>query len=72
MQPGKSFSEEKRMEFKATYASKTDAKIAAASSVKEEGPLRFLIDIVPINIFASASDNSNMLQVIFFQIHQKY
>ena len=43
-------------------------KIAAAEEVKEEGPLQFLIDIVPTNIFESASNNRNMLQVIFFAI----
>ena len=43
-------------------------KIAAAEGVKEEGPLQFLIDIVPTNIFDSASNNRNMLQVIFFAI----
>ena len=36
--------------------------------MKEEGPLQFLIDIVPTNIFDSASNNRNMLQVIFFAI----
>ena len=43
-------------------------KIAAAEEVKEEGPLQFLIDIVPTNIFDSASNNRNMLQIIFFAI----
>ena len=43
-------------------------KISAAEGVKEEGPLQFLIDIVPTNIFDSASNNRNMLQVIFFAI----
>ena len=46
----------------------TSEKIADAESVKEEGPLQFLIDIVPTNIFESASNNRNMLQVIFFAI----
>ena len=43
-------------------------KIADAESLKEEGPLQFLIDIVPTNIFDSASNNRNMLQMIFFAI----
>ena len=46
----------------------TSKKIADAESVREEGPLQFLIDIVPTNIFDSASNNRNMLQVIFFAI----
>jgi Na+/H+-dicarboxylate symporter len=44
------------------------AKIIAAESVEEEGPLRFIVDLIPTNIFESASNNSNMLQVIFFAI----
>ena len=43
-------------------------KIEAAKNVKDEGPLKFLVDIVPTNIFDAASDNRNMLQVIFFAI----
>jgi Na+/H+-dicarboxylate symporter len=43
-------------------------KIAAAEGVKEEGPLQFVVDIVPTNIFESASNNRNMLQIIFFAI----
>jgi Na+/H+-dicarboxylate symporter len=43
-------------------------KIEAAKNVKDEGPLKFLVDIVPTNIFDAASNNRNMLQVIFFAI----
>ena len=43
-------------------------KIDAAEGVKEEGPLQFVVDIIPTNIFESASNNWNMLQVIFFAI----
>ena len=45
-----------------------DKKIADAGNVKEVGPLQFVVDIVPTNIFTASSDNSNMLQVIFFAI----
>lgn len=44
------------------------AKVIAAEGVKEEGPLQFVVDIVPTNIFEAASNNRNMLQVIFFAI----
>lgn len=43
-------------------------KIEAAGGVQEAGPLQFMVDVVPTNIFESASDNRNMLQVIFFAI----
>ena len=68
VQPGNTFSEEKRMELKEKYASKAGKKIVAASNVKDDGPLQFAVDIVPSNFISSASDNSNMLQVIFFAI----
>lgn len=45
-----------------------DKKIATAGNVKEAGPLQFVVDLVPTNIFSASSDNSNMLQVIFFSI----
>ena len=45
-----------------------NAKITTAEGVKQAGPLQFMVDIVPTNIFASASNNRNMLQVIFFAI----
>jgi Na+/H+-dicarboxylate symporter len=46
----------------------TNKKIEAAKDVKGSGPLQFLIDVVPTNIFDAASNNRNMLQVIFFAI----
>jgi len=45
-----------------------DAKIIDAEGIQEEGPLQFVVDIIPTNIVKSASNNSNMLQVIFFAI----
>ena len=44
------------------------AKITAAQGVKERGPLQFVVELIPTNIFESASNNSNMLQIIFFAI----
>ena len=45
-----------------------DKKIEDAKEVKQEGPLQFVVDIVPTNIFSASSNNRNMLQVIFFAI----
>lgn len=41
-------------------------KVQAAAAQAEAGPLQFLVDMVPQNIFAAASSNGNMLQVIVF------
>jgi len=66
--PGNSFSEEKKYELREKYSSKADLKINDAKSVEENGPLQFMVDIVPVNIISSASENKNMLQIIFFAI----
>ncbi|MFM1875711.1 MAG: hypothetical protein RL266_1448 [Bacteroidota bacterium] len=44
------------------------SKMKAASSTKGAGPLQFVVDMVPSNIFLSLNDNGLMLQVIFFAI----
>ena len=48
--------------------SSASEKINLANEVSSEGPLQFVVDLVPTNIFAAASNNANMLQVIFFAI----
>jgi len=68
IKPGSSISEETRNEMVENYKGDADSKIAQANEQKESGPLRALEDLVPSNIFAAASDNGNMLQVIFFAI----
>ena len=68
IQPGTSFSEEKRMELKEQYASNAASKIASAKDVKEHGPLQFIVDMVPSNFIQATGNNKNMLQVIFFAI----
>lgn len=67
-QPGKSISEETRTDLVESYKSDADSKIVAAEKQKNSGPLQALEDLVPSNIFKAASDNGNMLQVIFFAI----
>ena len=43
-------------------------RITAAQKQKDSGPLTFLTDMVPENIFAALPNNGLMLQVIFFAI----
>ena len=66
--PGNSFSNDKKIELREKYSSKADLKINDALLVENSGPLQFLVDVVPTNIFESASKNKNMLQIIFFAI----
>ncbi|QXP54701.1 dicarboxylate/amino acid:cation symporter [Cellulophaga sp. HaHa_2_95] len=68
IQPGKSISEETRTQLVENYKGDADSRIEQAHKQEESGPLQALEDIVPSNIFKAASDNGNMLQVIFFAI----
>ena len=68
IQPGKSISVDTRQELVEAYSSDTKAKQMAAAKQKEAGPLEALVKVVPSNIFLAASNNSNMLQVIFFAL----
>lgn len=70
IKPGSGISEETIAKLTETYSSDrgvTD-KLEEASKQKDSGPLQFLEDMVPDNAFAALSDNSLMLQVIFFTI----
>ena len=44
------------------------AKMESAKKTKDSGPLQFVVDMVPSNIFFSLNDNGLMLQIIFFAI----
>jgi Na+/H+-dicarboxylate symporter len=68
IKPGNSISEETRNELVANYSGDANSRIAQAEEQQESGPLQPLEDLVPSNIFNAASDNGNMLQVIFFAV----
>ncbi len=68
VQPGNSISEETVAELSAAYNMDDSKRIASAQNQKSKGPLSFIEDMVPDNIFSAASSNRNMLQVIFFVI----
>ena len=50
------------------YGNDMKANISTAASTSSGGPLEFVVNMVPDNFFKAASENSNMLQVIFFSI----
>ncbi|SIQ50018.1 Na+/H+-dicarboxylate symporter [Pontibacter lucknowensis] len=68
VEPGKAFSPEKREEFKSQFAATTEQRSSDAAAVEQQGPLQALVDIVPDNIFGAMTNNSSMLQVIFFAL----
>lgn len=66
--PGHSFSPEKRDELKQMYSSNVAERSVMAQDFQTKGPLQFVIDAVPENLFMSLGDNRRMLQVIFFAL----
>ncbi len=68
IQPGNSFSEEIRQELVDQNEAKLQSTEQNARAQQESGPLQFLVDMVPSNIFYASGDNRNMLQVIFFAL----
>jgi Na+/H+-dicarboxylate symporter len=68
--PGEGISEETIANLSATYESNSDiqGKLATAAAQKDAGPLQALVDMVPDNAVEAMSNNSLMLQVIFFAI----
>jgi Na+/H+-dicarboxylate symporter len=68
IEPGKLLSAERRDSLHKNFASDLSQSITAAHSAHDTGPLQPLVNIVPDNFFNAASDNTNMLQIIFFSI----
>lgn len=68
VQPGEAVPDALQAELSAAYSGDAASRQAAAAAAQERGPLQFLVDVVPENFFFSASNNSNMLQVVFVAI----
>jgi proton glutamate symport protein len=68
MQPGKALPEDTRIALMESYGENVDQSDEAAKELLERSPLQFLVEIVPENAVEAASDNSNMLQVVFIAI----
>ncbi len=66
--PGNTFPEEKRAELMAQFSSTTTDLKTQAGEVKKQPALQPLIDIIPSNIVKAATDNGQMLQIIFFAL----
>ena len=68
--PGDGISEETINKLTETYANSggVQSKLAEASKQINTGPLQFLEDMIPDNAIKAMSDNTSMLQVIFFTI----
>jgi Na+/H+-dicarboxylate symporter len=68
VRPGALVNQEVAAGLQETYRSVIAEKALEAGQAQGQGPLNFLNDIVPDNIVSAASNNSAILQVIFFAI----
>lgn len=68
IKPGSALPSDTREQLQATYSTNIDGRSQSVAEYEERGPLDFVVNIVPENFFRSASDNSNMLQIVFVAI----
>lgn len=68
IKPGSALPEETKISLQETYSGSIEERSRSAEEVMNRGPLDFVVDIVPENFFAAASENSLMLQVVFVAI----
>ena len=68
LQPGATVPDDMKSKLQDTYQSSVSGRVEAAEEVKERSALQPIVDMVPNNFFNSASNNRNMLQVVFVAI----
>src|SRR5690606_625250 len=68
VRPGDYIPAETRVQLLESYESNLSGRTEAAEQVTSQGPLQPVVDIVPRNFFAAASNNSMMLQVVFVAV----
>lgn len=68
LQPGATVPDDMKLKLQETYQSSVSGRVEAAGEVKERSALQPIVDMVPSNFFNSASNNRNMLQVVFVAI----
>ncbi|MEE9437799.1 MAG: dicarboxylate/amino acid:cation symporter [Saprospiraceae bacterium] len=68
IQPGEYVSTETVSQLTKSFEGAVQNKIEAANNQQKTGPLQFVVEMVPSNIFSAASNNGKMLQVIVFVI----
>lgn len=68
IQPGDFLPPETQEKLMSGYQNNVEGSRQTADQVMEQSPMTFFVDIVPENFFSAASDNGNMLQVVFVAI----
>ena len=68
LRPGDKIPDAMKEKLQMTYEKDASKKAGTVQEVKGRGPLQPIVDIIPSNFFFSASNNRNMLQVVFMAI----
>ncbi len=68
MKPGDGVPQDMREKLEATFSDQAEAGVATAAKAADRGPLEPLVNMVPGNVFFAATNNRNMLQIVFFAI----
>ena len=68
LNPGKKIPDEMQIKLQETYQKDASKRASSIQKVKDRGPLQPIIDMIPNNFFSSASNNRNMLQVVFISL----
>lgn len=68
LQPGGTVPEEMRIQLQEEYAEVALSGQEAAARTEEQGPLQPIVNMVPDNIISAASNNRDMLKIVFFAI----
>ena len=68
VRPGDAIPVELQAELRESYSGDVEAGGEVLSEARDRGPLAFIVELVPENFFAAASENSNMLQVVVIAI----
>ncbi len=68
LKPGKVFSSEKVEAYKQQFGVDVKSGILKSDNLSDSSPMDFIMNMVPENLFAASSNNSNMLQVIFVAV----
>ena len=68
VKPGAWVPQDMRDRLQQVYQEDVTARSQQAEVARQRGPLQPIVDMVPQNFFGAASDNRNMLQVVFFAI----
>ena len=65
LRPGATVPDTLRARLQATYQTDVEVRERAAADAQDRGPLQPLVDVVPDNIFGAATNNRNMLNIVF-------